>query len=186
MRQTLQPQWEPAIRRKNRGFSLIELLIVVAIILIITAIAVPNFMRARMAANESSAAENLRTITTASVVYNTTWDNGFPPSLASMGGSSGAPATCDAAILIDPILAASPSQKSGYSFTYAGQYGTVTAPPGCSAQGFNGYLVSAVPIFGGVTGTRSFCSDTPGVIHYDLTGTPPSTASACDALPGLQ
>ena len=73
-------------RSKNRGFSLIELLIVVAIILIIAAIAIPQLLNARMAANGAAAAETIRTITTASMAYSSTWQNGYPPSLATLGG----------------------------------------------------------------------------------------------------
>lgn len=168
-----------------KGFSLIELLVVVAIILIITAIAVPNFMRSRMAANEASAAENVRTITTASVVYNTTYQNGFPPSLASLGGST-APATCNQAILVETDITSAPHQKSGYVFAYAGQGATVTAPVGCAAPGYNAYLVTANPNILGVTGQRSFCSTTPGVVHYDVTGAAIGSLAACEALPALQ
>ena len=110
------------LRRFERGFSLIELLIVIAIILIIAAIAIPNFMHSKMAANEAAAAENVRTITTASVVYSTSWGNGYPPSLDSLGGT-GATATCDLANLIDPILSTAPYTKSGYVFGYTGEEG---------------------------------------------------------------
>ncbi|MGA8013968.1 MAG: prepilin-type N-terminal cleavage/methylation domain-containing protein [Candidatus Acidiferrales bacterium] len=171
-------------RRSHRGFSLIELLIVVAIILIIAAIAIPNLLRSRMAANEAAAATNVRTLTTASLIYNTTYSNGYPPTLASLGG--GLLATCDQASLIDPTIAAAPNQKSGFTFQYTGQGGVVIATPGCSAPGFTGYLAVAVPTNPGVTGIRSFCSDTPGVIHYDPTGLAPGSAAACDALPPLQ
>ena len=136
-------------QHSHRGFSLIELLIVVAIILIIAAIAIPNLLRSRMAANEASAATNVRTLTTASLIYNTTYSNGYPPTLASLGG--GLLATCDQASLIDPILATAPNQKSGFTYQYTGQGGVVIAAPGCSAPGFTGYLATAIP---GVTGVR--------------------------------
>jgi type IV pilus assembly protein PilA len=168
----------------SRGFTLIELLIVVAIILVIVAIAIPSFLRARIAANETAAAENVRTIVTASVAYNSTWANGYPPSLAALGGPSASASTCDAANLIDPVLAA--GQKSSYTFTYTGQSGPVVAASGCSAPGYNGFLVSATPLVLGVTGGRSFCSDTPGIIHVDITGTTAASIASCDALPGLQ
>lgn len=171
--------------RSKAGFSLIELLIVVAIILIIAAIAIPNFLRARMSANEAAAASNLRTLTSAAVIYNSTWSNGFPPTLAALGGVA-PPATCDFAILIDSITATAPHQKSGYTFAYIGQGAPVNPPVGCTAPGFNAYLATATPITVGMTGQRSFCSTTPGVIHYDVTGVTPATPAVCDALPGLQ
>jgi type IV pilus assembly protein PilA len=172
------------ISGKNRGFSLIELLIVVTIILIIAAIAIPNLIKARMAANEASAASGVRTITSAAVVYSTTWSNGLPPSFATLGGV-GIGASCDFADLIDPTIANAPNTKSGYVYSYTGVGAPVTAGPGCAAPGFNEYLVTAVPVVNGLTGTRSFCSDEPGVIHFDTTGAAPGSVAACVALPTL-
>lgn len=171
----------------TRGFSLIELLIVVAIILIIVAIAIPNFLRSRMAANEAATAENLRTITTAAVVYNTTYGDGYPAVLTNLGGVATSAATCDLSVLIDDNLALVPHQKSGYTFAYTGESGNVTVTPAnCGAPGFNGYLVTATPIVVGVSGTRSFCSDTPGILHFDILGNTPASPALCDALPGIQ
>jgi type IV pilus assembly protein PilA len=170
----------------NRGFSLIELLIVVAIILIIAAIAIPNMLKSKMAANQSSAVANLRTVTTASVSYWIVYGNGYPPSLAAMGGP-GPGATCAAAVLVDDTIAAAPNQKSGYQFAYSGTQGTVTSSPaGCGAPGYNGYLVTATPISLGQTGNISYCSSEPGIIHFDTSGATAASEGACDLLPTLQ
>lgn len=167
----------------NRGFSLIELLIVVAIILIIAGIAIPNLLRSKMAANEASAVESIHAIMVASSVYYTTYNNGFPPTLAVMGPS--ALASCNQAGLIEPLLANMPNQKSGYTISYTGDNGNVTAPNGCAQPGWFGFVVSAVPITVGVTGERSFCSSEDGVIHVDTSGNAIPSSAACTALPVL-
>lgn len=177
-------QFEKTAERTS-GFSLIELLIVVAIILIIAAIAIPNLLRSKIAANDASAAETIHAVLVASSIYEVTWGNGFPPSLNVMGGISGAIPTCNQAQLLQPLLVNPPYQKSGYTISYTGTNGNVTAPTGCGAPGFMGYLVTAVPITLGSTGDRSFCSDEPGVIHYDVTGAAVASSAACDALPVL-
>lgn len=167
-----------------RGFSLIELLIVVAIILIIAAIAIPNFLRARMAANEAAAANTVRTITSAAVVYNSTWGNNYPPDLQSLGGVS-ITASCDKANLLDPILTVPPFRKSGYIYAYNGVNAPGPTAPGCTSPGFFEYLITASPDSIGTTGQRSFCSDQPGVIHFDPNGLTPASVAACIALPEL-
>lgn len=171
-------------RPDQRGFSLIELLITVAIILIIAAIAIPSFLHSKIVANEAAAAQNLRNLVTASGLYNSTWGNGYPPDLSSLG-SNGGVATCDQAALIDTMLSTAPYQKGGYVYGYTGQDGTVQSPPGCGNAGFWGYMVTATPMTEGLTGNRSFCSDEQGVIHYDITGATAASDDACSVLPAL-
>lgn len=167
----------------KRGFSLIELLIVVAIILIIAAIAIPNYLRSKMAANETSAAEHVRAITTAATVYNSTWNNGYPPNLPTLGGA-GLVASCTQAMLLDQLITTPPFLKSGYKFSYTGVGTNTPLVPGCP-RGFYSYLAAAAPTTFGATGERSFCSDLPGVIHFDITGAVILTQAQCDALPAL-
>ena len=169
----------------SAGFSLIELLVVVAIILIVAAIAIPNILRARQAANEAAGVENVRTVTTASMSYYSTYGNGYPPSMATLGPAGGIAATCDQADLIDSVIALPPNTKSGYIYAYTGDIGPVTAPAGCSAPGFQGYLITATPTLVGTTGQRSFCSTEPAVIHYDPNGGPIASSATCNSLPNL-
>jgi type IV pilus assembly protein PilA len=157
-------------KKKQKGFSLIELLIVVAIILIIAAIAIPNLLRSKMAANEASAVGSIRTLNTAAITYNSTYGNGFPPALATLGGT-GTP-SCTNAELIDTVLAA--GQKSGYNFVMTGAVTQLTSAQSSCTAGFGyqeGYLSTAYPQSVGTTGQRAFCSDPSGVIRFNTTGT---------------
>jgi type IV pilus assembly protein PilA len=174
-----------AAGKQANGFSLIELLVVVAIILIVAAIAIPNLLRARMVANQGAAVSNIRTITSAAIIYSSTYANGFPPDLPTMGGL-GIP-NCNAAILLDETLTVPPFGKSGYTYIYQPQGAPVTNPPAtCGAPGFNAFLTVASPIVVGQTGVTSYCSTEPGVIHFDVTGAVPASPVACTSLPILQ
>src|SRR5271167_5119122 len=126
----------------QRGFSLIELLVVVAIILIIAAIAIPSLLNSRIAANEAAAAVTVRTITTASMTYSSTYGNGFPQTLAILGGPPAGPATCNQAVLLDDIITTAPNQKSGFTFAFTAVGPPVVPPVGCGVPGSKLHEVS--------------------------------------------
>jgi type IV pilus assembly protein PilA len=176
------PQGEDMRKNKQHGFTLIELLIVVAIILIIAAIAIPNLLRSKMAANEASAVGSMRTLLTASVTFSSTYGDGYPPTLGAMGGAAGAvTATCNDALLIDSVLSnggtGSTSTKSGYTFTYTAGASVGTPPTGCTAAGAYSYTITAVPVTVGSTGQRGFFVDPSGVIRFTTDGTAPTISS---------
>ncbi len=154
------------MRLDHRGFSLVELLVVVSIILIIAAIAIPNLMRSRMSANQASTVESLRVINTSEVAYSVTY-TGYSPSLTALGPPPpGANVTAAKAGLIDQQLAG--GLKSGYIFTY-----TPTQP---DANGqYRGYTINANPSQYNVTGVNYYYSDQSHVIRQNATQ--PASAS---------
>jgi len=144
------------MRNRQKGFSLIELLIVVAIILIIAAIAIPNLIRSKMAANEASAVASLRTYNTSIVAYETTYQTApSGTSLAVLGPASTPSST--AADLVDQLLGSATPVKSGYSFTYA-------AGSASSTGVITTYTILADPS-NTSTGQRHFFTDQSGVIR---------------------
>jgi len=153
------------MRTKQKGFSLIELLIVVAIILIIAAIAIPNLLRSKMAANQASAVASLRTLNTSTVLYYTNYGV-YPTALNQLGPiASGCTVSSTTADMIDSVLAAASAApgKSGYIFTW-------TAP----ASNGQAYSINADPVSTS-TGQIHYYTDTTLVIRSNSAATAAAT-----------
>ena len=157
---------ELSMQTREKGFSLIELLIVVAIILIIAAIAIPNLMKSKATANEASAVDSLHAINTACANYSSTYSMGYPTTLTNLGPAS-TPSSASADLL-DAVLAA--GTKSGYTFAYS------AGSPDTGGV-INSYTITGNPLIPGSSGNRRFYSDQSFVIRWNLT----TTASASDS-----
>jgi type IV pilus assembly protein PilA len=159
------------MQNEQKGFSLIELLIVVAIILIIASIAIPSLLNAKRSANEASAANTIRTINSAQISYNSAYPNvGFASTLAVLGGNSCTPPSSTSACLIDSQVAS--GTKNGYTFTLLGLTGNPAAT----------YQIVGSPTVPNQTGVRSYCSYSDGVVRAQV-----AAITTCDnTIPPLQ
>ena len=152
--------------RQTNGFTLMELLIVIAIILILMLMAIPTIGSLKKQANETSAIQSIRAVTQAQLQYESTFpSNGYASSLASLGGDpkSGPPTPAAAQMLQGDL---STGIKSGYIF----QIGNITKVNLSGVDRVTGYQITAVPQTVGQTGNRGFCSDQFGTIKADPAG----------------
>jgi prepilin-type N-terminal cleavage/methylation domain-containing protein len=168
--------------KRPKGFSLIELLIVVAIILIIAAMAIPNLLRARIAANEASAASSIRKIATAEVAYASAYPSqGYAPALSNLGGpASGCVPSITTACILDSVL--SGGTKSGYSFVALGF-------KGAGGTTNSAFVASSAAQMFNITGVRNFCTISDGVLRSvqpPSATVPVSTVAGCLAYPTAQ
>lgn len=161
--------WLSMTRKAARGFSLIELLIVVVIILVIAALAIPNFLRSKIRANETAAIAALRSITTAQVSYQTNYTQGYAPSLDALKPPApGSPSSATAADLIDPVLAS--GQRNGYNFIYTAIDTDGNGQP-------DQYTVNANPVLVGRTGEKHFFVDHTNIIRERIGGPADATST---------
>ena len=155
---------------RTKGFSLIELLIVVAIILIVAAIALPSLLRARIAADETSAAASLRTIATAEMTYSLTYAMGFAD-LPQLGGAAPCTPSAATACIVDEVLSSGAQTKSGYVFN-----GIASVPiAGAKSQ----YILTAVPQTPNVTGVKGYCEVEDHVIRSINPSSGPANRATC-------
>jgi type IV pilus assembly protein PilA len=154
------------MKMKEQGFSLIELLMVVAIILLIAAFSIPNLLRSRMAANDASAVATMRTLNTVALAYSTTY-GAYPAALRNLGPAFTPSST--SADFVDSVLAKDPATKSGYIFTWT----AVASSSGPVVR----YTLVATPVNKSGTGQRAFYTDQSGVIRADTTGAATSSST---------
>jgi len=172
--------------RSTKGFSLLELLIVVAIILIIAAIAIPNLLQARLSANESSAAGSLHALQSAEITYYNAYPTvGYSSTIGQLGGPGPCTPSSTTACLIDNFLATATPGSTGKSGYYYQATGIITG----GATFNTAYVVGAAPIVVHSTGNRDFCSTNDGVLRSQLGSpgdVPATAAAACLAFPVAQ
>lgn len=158
------------MRRAQHGFSLIELLIVVAIIMIVAAISIPDLLKSKMAANQASAVSSLRVINSAEIMYNSSYQQGYSSTLAALKAPpAGTQPSVGAAALVDDVLGG--GVKSGYTFTYV--------PHTLDSLGhYQGYTVTADPTAPGGTGQVYYFTDSSYVIRFNNTRVATSTDPA--------
>lgn len=169
------------MKRHQKGFSLLELLIVVAILLIMAAIAVPNFLRSKMTADESAAVGTMRTLVHDTIAYNTSYPQvGFPASLANLGNGGATPCvpTAATACLADQVLAcaAQPCVKDQYQYS-------ITAIGGAAPS--TDFVLFTTPISPS-SGNKDYCATSDGTIRWTVPAAPPTatmtTVSACQGI----
>jgi len=172
---------------KKKGFSLIELLIVVAIILIIAAIAIPNLMRARIAANEAAGASTVRTLNTSEVTYSTTYASaGYAPNLKTLGPNGvdctkPSSVSSTAACLVDNVLGCTAATCPKSAYTYA-----ITQPT--AGNPVPDYFITATTL-GTALAKKDYCSNTDAVVRWQVETASPGTviadAGTCNGLPAI-
>ena len=149
----------------DEGFTLIELLIVMSVILILMTLAIPQMLKLRKQANETSAVQSVRTIGNAELQYNQAYPaNGFSCSLTTMGGTPGTAPSSQSAEVLSPDLAG--GNKSGYTFNVT----NCTKVTVNNQDMYTGFQVTAVPTSVGRTGDRGYCMDANNLIKFDPAG----------------
>lgn len=168
----MQPLRGAIVKHRQRGFSLLELIIVLAIIAIITMIAIPNVRHIHMQAQETSALKSIDTMRTALQAYEAAYGT-FPKQQSDLGPPNGAPPSKTAADLLDSVMAPPggvPAQKDGYVIRY-------TAGPADDAGNILTFSVTADPAAANVSGVKRYFTDQNNTIHFTMDGSPATALS---------